>query len=146
MDIKAEFSTLKRLGLKQYLRHIKSERHYNTRAWWDVLTYDPDTGRYRLDRTTMTERDVPEHVLPVTGDSHHYTTCTFERPEKEMKREDGTYRTTPTVNYLYYKSNAINDAMTSEWKAPRVNVKLLAMLGIGGVIVFYILFNQGLIG
>lgn len=145
MGIKEIIGKIKTDGLKKTVRDARSEAHYNTNAWYDVLSYDPDTKRYRLDRVTIKERDVPPYTLPVTGDNHHYFTTTCIAPKREIKREDGTYRTNAITNFLYWRSNPINKALEWLYKSRKVDLKALVIVGIGVAIVAYIIVSQGLI-
>lgn len=142
--IKEKWADIRRLGMKQAIRYWKSENHLNTNAWFDVLSWDEENKRYRLDRTTCKERDVPGYVLPVTGDKHHYLTVMFKLPDRAVKKDNGCYHTSAISNYLYYRSNAINDAMASVWKPRAINLKALIIVGIGGVIAVYIATSMGL--
>lgn len=145
IDIKAKIKEIRAKGIKQSIRDWRSERHWNENAWWDVLSYDPINKRYRLDRTTIKERDVPEYSLMVTGDTHHYLTCAYDRPKREIKREDGTYRLNAIALYLFYKDNSILDALTSVWKTKRIDTRALVIAGLAVAIGAYVLVSMGVI-
>lgn len=142
MGIKQEWAELKQVGIKQYCRNKKGNHHDDTNAWWDVIAYDPTTNRYRLDRTTIKERDVSPDALKVTGEKNHYVTIASEQPKREIRDSDGYLNTCAISNYLYLKNNAINDAMASVWKPGPINLKLLAILGIGAAIIVYLFFMK----
>lgn len=131
----------------QIFRDIKSWWHFRHQAWLDVLTYDADLKRYRLDRHTCTMRDIqPEH-LAVTGQKYHYFTTELVPPERHEKRvvvdEDGNehvfLNTSAVSNYLYMVNNDINDAMAGTFTNKVLNPMIVALL-VGVAIVGVVLF------
>lgn len=145
MIIKEFINRIKADGIKKTVRDIRSDMHYNSNAWIDVLSYDDDTKRYRLDRSTVKEFEVPPQMLRVSEDNHHYLTCAFPIPPREIMRDDGTYRTNAITNYLYYISNPINKALEWLYKPKRVDSKALIIVGVGAAIVIYVLYSQGIV-
>ena len=136
---------IKAKGLKQWRRDRKSAKHDNTNAWFDVITFDPENFRYRLDRTTIKEKDIPPDCLKVTGDKHHYATVACEQPIRVIRDENGYLNTSAISNYLYLVNNAINDALASVLNSRYINWKLLGVLGIDAAIVVYIIVTRFII-
>ncbi len=132
-------------GLKQWLRDRKSAKHDDTNAWFDVITFDIENFRYRLDRTTIKEKDVPPDCLKVTGDKHHYAIVTCKQPLRVIRDEKGYLNTSAISNYLYLVNNAINDALASVSSSRYINWKLIGVLGIGAAIVVYIIVTRFLV-
>lgn len=122
----------------QIFRDIRSWWHFRHQAWRDVLTYDPEKKRYRLDRNTLIMRDINPEDLAVTGSKYHYFYTELEAPERHEKRTevdgDGNkheyLNTSATSNYLYMVNNDINDAMAGTFTNNNVNP-----LVVGGLIV-----------
>ena len=129
-------------GIKQWRRDRKSAKHDATNAWFDVISYDEDTKRYRLDRTTIKEESVPPDALSVTGGKNHYATVICPQPKRAVRDENGKLETSAISNYLYMINNDINDALASILNPHYVNWKLLGVLGIGAVAVIYIVVTR----
>lgn len=132
-------------GLKQWNRDRKSAKHDDTNAWFDVISYDPATERYRLDRVTLKEKDVPSDALSVTGDKHHYASVVCERPKRIIKDSEGFLETCAISNYLYMINNDINEALASILNSRYINWRLLGVLGIGAAIIVYIIVTRLLV-
>ena len=132
-------------GLKQWFRDRKSAKYDDVNAWFDVITFDPENFRYRLDRTTIKEKDIPPDCPKVTGDKHHYGVVACEQPPRAIRDEKGYLNTSAISNYLYLVNNAINDALASVSNSRYINWKLIGVLGIGAAIVVYIIVTRFLV-
>lgn len=128
--------------IKKMWRDYKSKRHAETSAWCDTITFDDSAKRYRLDRRTVKERDIPQNALKITGGKNHYGVIACEQPVRKIRREDGSLETCAISNYLYMINNSINDALASTWKPKYIDVKLLTVLAIGAAIFGYIIISR----
>lgn len=131
----------------QIFRDIKSWWHFRHQAWRDVLTYDPEKKRYRLDRHTLIMKDINPDDLAVTGAKYHYFYTDLEPPERHEKRvevdEEGNthefLNTSAVSNYLYMVNNDINDAMAGTFTNKPINpvvVGVIIVLAIVGVVLY----------
>lgn len=126
------------------------------RAWYnqrhevyrDVLTYDELRHRYIITRTTITKEDVQPDDLPITGDQWHYFRTDLVPPfraEKRTETIDGVeydFLNPSAISYnLYMESNAINEALSGEFKPKLMNPLVLAVLIAGGfaVLLFFLM-------
>lgn len=135
----------------QIFRDIKSWWHFRHQAWKDVLYYDEETKRYRLERHTIYMRDIEPDDLAVTGQKYHYFYTDLKPPERQEKRvvvdEEGNEReylnTSAASNYLYMINNDINDAMAGTFKNSALNPKVIAMFIVVAIVfgVIYFVFK-----
>lgn len=132
----------------QIFRDIRSWWHFRHQAWRDVLYYDEENKRYRLERHTLTMREITPVDLAVTGQKYHYFYTDLQPPERHEKRvvedEDGNkheyLNTSAASNYLYMINNDINDAMAGTFKNSALNPKVIVGLIVGGIILAVMFF------
>lgn len=136
----------------QIFRDIKSWWHYRHQAWRDVLYYDEETKRYRLERHTLYMRDINPNDLAVTGQKYHYFYTDLVPPERheirEVEDEDGNkhqyLNTSASSNYLYMVNNDINDAMAGTFKNSALNPKVIVGMVVAGIIMLVVfIFFKG---
>lgn len=126
------------MTLKQKYRDYKAKKWDDTTCWVDTLSYDEETGRYRLDRATMLEKDKPKDVLLVSNAKHHYAIVTMDTPEFPEVDERGYLNLSASSLYLYYCDNSLNKSLAGIFKAGSVDLKALALAGIGGGVVMFV--------
>lgn len=132
----------------QIFRDIKSWWHFRHQAWRDVLYYDEETKRYRLERHTLYMRDINPNDLAVTGQKYHYFYTDLQPPERHEKRtvvdEDGNehefLNTSASSNYLYMVNNDINDAMAGTFKNSAFNPKVVAIMVVVAIVMGVVFF------
>ena len=142
---------LSRGQFDQILADIGSWWYYRHDAFRETLNYDDTNNRYRLDRETITAREFRPVDLPVSGRKYRVFYTDLEPPFREETRKetiDGVeyefLNPTAISNNLYMVNNDINNSIKGDFKTPGINpLIMLALLGVGAVILIYMLFFKG---
>lgn len=146
--IKRTWHNVARLEFSQIARDIKHWWHFRHTAWRDILEYNNETARFRINRTTVTMADMEPSDLPIEGAKYRAFTTELKAPSNEEIRTeeiDGEkmvyVNTTPASDYLYMVNNDINDANVGMFKAGGLDVKVLIVLvGLGALALIYFVF------
>lgn len=149
--LKRFWHNLTRLQFDQIVKDIASWFYYRHDAYREVLFYDEENNRYKIERTTITARDFRPVDLPVQGHKYRvfYTDLAPPfREETRIEERNGEkvefLNPTAVSNYLYMINNDINNAIKGDFKNPGINpLIMLAILGVGAVILIYVLFFKG---
>lgn len=130
-------------------RKLKGKHHDKHDTYRDVLTFDAENWRYRIDRTTIRRDEVRPKDLKMSQAKYHYFYTELKPPEWKATRkeidEDGVeheyLNPTASSDFLYMESNALHDALFGEFRAKVLNPLVLAGLVVGGVvlILFFVL-------
>lgn len=152
---KARFKRLwhnvSRAQFDQVFRDIRSWWHYRHDAYRDVLIYDEEHNRYIIQRETISARDFRPVDLPIRGHKYRVFYTDLEPPFREETRIeeiDGVkyefLNPTAVSNYLYMVNNDINNSIKGDFKSSQLNpLIMLALLGVGAVVLIYLLFIKG---
>lgn len=146
--IKRTWHNISRLEFSQIGRDIKHWWHFRHDAWRDVLEYDAEAGRFRINRTTQSMADMEPSDLPIEGAKYRTFATDLKAPPNDEKRTeeiDGELleyiNTSPASDYLYYVSNDINDSNIGMFKPGAIDPKIiLIVLGLAVVGVVYFMF------
>ncbi len=132
-----------KVGLKQKFRNWKSKKHYEHDAYRDVLTYDPDSKMFTLDRTTVKQRDIEPADKIVTNDTYHYFNTPIPPQPRIVRDKNGFTVCTPIDDYQYTQNNDIIESLLAIIKpGANKNTIILAILGgVGVAVVGYILMS-----
>ena len=146
--LKRTWYNVSRLEFGQIGRDIKHWWHFRHTAWRDVLEFNADSQRFKINRTTVSMRDMEPSDLPMEGAKYRaFKTDLKAPPNDEIRTEeiDGetiTYiNTTPASDYLYFVNNDINEANAGLFKAGGLDPKILIVLvGLGALALIYFMF------
>jgi len=142
---------LTRLQFDQIIKDIGSWWFYRHDAYREVLTYNEQDNRYRLDITTITARDFAERDLKICGEKYRRFFTKLEAPVRlETRTEiiDGVeyefLNTSAVSNYLWMINNDVNECITGDFKNRSINpLVLLGLVGLAVVVMIYFLFFKG---
>lgn len=145
------FYNLSRAQFDQIIADIKSWWYYRHDGYRDVLFYDEENKRYKIERTTISVRQFRPEDLPIVGKKYRRFYTDLEAPFREETRKeviDGVeyefQNPTAISNYLFMVNNDLNDAIKGDLKKNEFNpLIMLALFGIGAVILVYFLFFKG---
>lgn len=120
----------------QIIQDIISWRHYNHDASIDELSFNEETGSFRLDITTIKMREMPPHALLVTGEKYKGFLTKLIAPFRAEKRieindegEEREYLNPSAISYyLYMINNDINTALTADMKRFTLNPKIIVIM------------------
>lgn len=149
--LKRFWHNFSRLQFDQIIKDIYSWHYYRHDAHRDVLTYDEENNRYRIDTTTITAREFKERDLKVSSNKYRRMFTSLEAPERHETRIeeiDGVkyefLNTSAVSNYLWMINNDVNSCITGNFKSRTINpLVLLALLGLAGAVFIYIFFFKG---
>ena len=120
----------------QIIQDIISWRHYKHDADINELSFNEETGSFRLDITTIKMRDMSPHALLVTGEKYQGFITKLVAPFRAEKRievdDEGNEKEflNPSAisYYLYMINNDINTALTADMKRFTLNPKLIVIM------------------
>lgn len=146
--IKRTWHNISRLEFSQIGRDIKHWWHFRHDAWRDVLVYDEESGRFRINRTTQSMADMEPSDLPIEGAKYRAFATDLKAPannEKRTEEIDGEIleyiNTTPASDYLYFVNNDINESNVGMFKALGLDPKIiLVLVGLAVIGVIYFMF------
>lgn len=150
--LKRFWHNLTRMQFDQIIKDIGSWWFYRHDAYRETLTYNEETNRYRIDRETITAKEFREIDLTVSGHKYRVFYTDLVAPKREETRTveiDGEtyefYNPTAVSNYLYMINNDINNSVKGDLEKKGLfnPLIMLALLGVGAVILIYMLFFKG---
>ena len=132
------------LSIKQKFRNWRSKRHYEHDAYKDVLSWDDNGQHFKLDRTTVKQKDIEPGDKIVTGHTYHYFISTMARVPRKVIDDKGHILTTPKTDYEFLTNNDVNDATTAIMKHDQDrNALIMGILaGVGVAVVGFIIYTM----
>ena len=136
VDWKRLWKNVYTLHWGQIIQDIISWRHYNHDANINELSFNEETGSFRLDITTIKMRDMSPNALLVTGEKYQGFITKLVAPFRAEKRievdDEGNekeYLNPSAISYyLYMINNDINTALTADMKRFILNPKLIVVM------------------
>lgn len=149
--LKRFWHNFSRLQFDQIVKDIGSWWFYRHDAYKDVLTYNEEDNRYKINISTITAREFAEKDLKVSGQKYRRFYTDLEAPvrqETRIEEIDGVQyeflNTSAVSNYLWMINNDVNECITGDFKSRAINpIVLLGLVGVAIVVMIYFFFFRG---